>query len=98
MIINHGQVQLAGDIEELLGSHHLLVGPRLSNGQRPPGVEIVREQHAERLSSLWVRGQRPALPPEWRAEPLPLEELVIAYLSEPEAAALPAPRLVEQAG
>jgi hypothetical protein len=33
------------------------------------------------------------LPSGWREEPLPLEELVIAYLSAPAAGALPKPQL-----
>jgi ABC-2 type transport system ATP-binding protein len=93
VIINGGQVQVAGDIEELLGAHRLLVGPRIDEGTRPPGVDVVRAQHTERQSSLWVRGQVPMLPPGWREEPLPLEELVIAYLSAPAAGTLPKPQL-----
>ncbi len=95
VIINQGMLQVSGDLEELLGSHHLLTGPRLGEGVRPPGVEVVKEQHSERQSSFWVRGEPPALPAGWRAERLALEELVIAYLGSPSAAALPEPRLVE---
>ena len=93
IIINDGRVQVAGDIDELLAAHRLLVGPRIHEGTRPPGVEIVRAQHTERQSSLWVRGKVSMLPDGWREEPLPLEELVIAYLSAPAAATLPKPEL-----
>ncbi len=93
IIINDGRVQVAGDIDELLAAHRLLVGPRISEGTRPPGVEIVRAQHTDRQSSLWVRGVVSMLPDGWREEPLPLEELVIAYLAAPAAAALPKPQL-----
>jgi hypothetical protein len=40
-----------------------------------------------------VRGKVSVLPDGWREEPLPLEELVIAYLSTPAAGALPKPHL-----
>jgi hypothetical protein len=33
------------------------------------------------------------LPAGWREEPLPLEELVIAYLSAPAAGSVPKPQL-----
>ncbi len=95
VIINHGLLQLSGDLEELLSSHQLLIGPRLPEGAKPPGVDVVKEQHGERQSSFWVRGAPPALPAGWRAERLPLEEIVIAYLGSPGATALPEPRLVE---
>lgn len=93
VIINSGQVQVAGDIDELLSIHRLLVGPRVGEHDGPPGVEIVRAQHTERQSSLWVRGTVSILPSGWREEPLPLEELVIAYLSSPASGTLPKPLL-----
>jgi ABC-2 type transport system ATP-binding protein len=93
VIINSGRVQVAGDIDDLLAAHRLLVGPRIHEDARPPGVEVVRAQHTERQSSLWVRGMVSVLPDGWREEPLPLEELVIAYLSAPAAATLPKPQL-----
>jgi ABC-2 type transport system ATP-binding protein len=93
VIINGGQVQVAGDIDELLSTHRLLVGPRIHEEDRPPGVDVVRAQHTERQSSLWVRGKVAMLPAGWREEPLRLEELVIAYLSAPAAGTLPSPQL-----
>ena len=56
VMINDGQVQVAGGIDELLAVHRLLVGPRIHEYDRPPGVDVVRAQHTERQSSLWVRG------------------------------------------
>jgi ABC-2 type transport system ATP-binding protein len=93
IIINGGQVQVAGDIDDLLAAHRLLVGPRIHEDTRPPGVDVVRAHHTERQSSLWVRGKVSVLPDGWREETLPLEELVIAYLSAPAAGTLPKPQL-----
>jgi ABC-2 type transport system ATP-binding protein len=97
IIIVAGRVQVTGDIESLLASHHLIVGPRLNHDLRLNGVEVVKAQHTERQSSLWIRGSVPALGIGWREEQLPLEELVITYLSTPEAGALPRPELEEAA-
>jgi len=97
IIIAAGQVQVAGDIEALLASHHLLVGPRVSDDVRLGGAELIKAQHTERQSSLWIRGRVPGLGPGWREEPLPLEELVITYLSAPQAGTLPRPELEEAA-
>jgi ABC-2 type transport system ATP-binding protein len=97
IIIAAGQVQVAGDIDVLLASHHLLVGPRLNRDARLSGVDVVKAQHTERQSSLWIRGTVPTLGAGWREEPLSLEELVITYLSAPEAGTLPRPELEEAA-
>jgi len=97
IIIAAGQVQVAGDIDALLASHHLLVGPRLNRDARLNGVQLIKAQHTERQSSLWIRGTVPPLGPGWREEALPLEELVITYLSAPEAGTLPRPELEEAA-
>jgi ABC-2 type transport system ATP-binding protein len=97
IIIVAGQVQVAGDIEALLASHHLLVGPRVNDDVRLSGAELIKAQHTERQSSLWIRGRVPGLGAGWREEPLPLEELVITYLSAPQAGTLPRPELEEAA-
>lgn len=95
VIISGGRVQVAGEMDDLLGSHHLLVGPRGADDLHLPGLEVVRASHTERQSSLWVRGQVTQLPDGWRESALPLEELVITYLSAPNAGALPQPELEE---
>jgi ABC-2 type transport system ATP-binding protein len=97
IIIAAGQVQVAGDIDALLAAHHLLVGPRLNREARLNGVDLVKALHTERQSSLWIRGTVPTLGAGWREESLSLEELVITYLSTPEAGTLPRPELEEAA-
>src|SRR6202022_819651 len=42
IIIAAGQVQVAGDIEALLASPHLIVGPRLNANARLSGAELVK--------------------------------------------------------
>jgi ABC-2 type transport system ATP-binding protein len=95
VIISGGRVQVAGDLDELLASHHLLVGPRLAGETTLPGVEVIKASHTERQSSLWVRGRLSQLPDGWRETALPMEELVITYLSVPDAVSLPQPQLEE---
>lgn len=95
VIIAAGQVQVAGDIDALLASHHLLVGPRLEGAPHLNGLQVIKEQHTDRQSSLWVRGDVRFMSPGWREEALPLEELVITYLSAPGSRSLPAPVLAE---
>jgi ABC-2 type transport system ATP-binding protein len=89
LIIGAGRLEVAGEIDSMLSAHHLLVGPRIRDDAPPPGVEIVKAVHTERQTSLWVRGDPPLLPAGWREERLPLEELVIAYLSARNGARMP---------
>lgn len=81
VIVTGGRVMVADDIEAMLHSHHLLVGPRLLDEPRLPGLDVVKANHTERQTSLWVRGAVTQLPEGWREAPLPLEELVITYMS-----------------
>src|SRR5215204_6260257 len=53
LLLDHGQVRLAGDIDELLDGHRLLVGPRGENIGEVEGV--VAASHGQRHSNLLVR-------------------------------------------
>ena len=73
-------MQVAGDIDDLLSTHHRLTGPR-RDGLRPPsGWEVLAESATERQSTLVVRHERPVLDPAWTIDELGLEDLVLAYM------------------
>ncbi|HEX8863764.1 MAG TPA: ABC transporter ATP-binding protein [Actinomycetes bacterium] len=92
VVLVAGRVRVAGDVEELLASHRLLVGPRADQQalRQVPGVLSVR--HGDRQTSLLVRTSpdRPATHPNWQAHPVNLEDLVLAYLQLPQPS-LPQP-------
>ena len=84
---------MAGEVDDLLASHRLLTGPAndvTSYGNR---LNIVHARRGEAQAHLLVRTNRPTepAPPGWEAHPVSLEELTLAYMREPEAAALPGP-------
>jgi ABC-2 type transport system ATP-binding protein len=92
ILLSRGQVQVAGQVEDLLASHRLLTGPAAEAGRYTERtvVHLRRDQiHAH----LLVRGTADdPVPPGWQARPAGLEELALAYLREPgAAAALPGP-------
>jgi ABC-2 type transport system ATP-binding protein len=91
ILLSRGQVQVAGEVEDLLASHRMLTGPSTEAGnysERP----VVHVQRAEAQAHLLVRaGADDPVPPGWQAHPVGLEELALAYLREPGAAALPGP-------
>jgi ABC-2 type transport system ATP-binding protein len=75
-----GRVALAGDVEELLASHHRLVGPRRDPAALPSEQVVIETSHVEKQTTLLVRTDGPILDPSWTATPVTLEDLVLAYM------------------
>jgi ABC-2 type transport system ATP-binding protein len=91
ILLSRGRVQLAGEVDGLLASHRLLTGPA-AEADRYAGRPVVHARRAEAQARLLVRATADdPVPPGWEAHPADLEELALAYLREPGAAALPAP-------
>jgi ABC-2 type transport system ATP-binding protein len=95
VLLTSAHVQLADEVDELLASHWRLTGPRQDTDGVPPGCQIVYESHTDRQSTYFVRCSVPVDHPGWAAEPLGLEDLVLAYLSTSRGAR-PARRLVRE--
>jgi ABC-2 type transport system ATP-binding protein len=91
ILMSRGRVQVTGGIEELLASHRVLTGPAAeaaSYTERP----VVHLGRGEAQAHLLVRATAgDPVPPGWETHPVGLEELALAYLREPGAAALPGP-------
>lgn len=83
VLLHKGQLCLAGDIDDLIGGHRMLSGPRLDDAGTIEG--LVAATHGSHQSHLLVR-QPGAVPvhPRWEAHAVSLEELVLAYLDRPE--------------
>ena len=94
VVLTSGQVQVAGEVETLPDTHRLYTGPAAHAERLAGELPVVRDRRAEALAHLLVRtAGRPTDPPAgWEAHHVGLEELVLAYLREPAASALPGPR------
>ncbi|SEH03248.1 ABC-2 type transport system ATP-binding protein [Nonomuraea solani] len=95
VLLNRGQVQVSGDIDDLLAAHHVLSGPAgLADGVAAR-MPVISESRSDRQATLLVRtdGRTPSHDPRWSARGVTLEELVVAYLRSPDDAALPRPAL-----
>jgi ABC-2 type transport system ATP-binding protein len=95
VVLNRGRVQVAGDLEDLLAEHRLLTGPAdLADGVASR-LTVVDDSRTDRQANLLARtgAAQPPLDPRWTTRAVGLEELVLAYLRRPEAAALPRPVL-----
>jgi ABC-2 type transport system ATP-binding protein len=92
IVLSAAHVQVLGPTDDLLDQHKLLVGPH--RPAQPPiaGVaQVVRASHTDRQASLLVRTNGPVADPAWTAHEVTLEDLVLAYLADPSAGALPGP-------
>ena len=91
IVLNEGQVQLIGDVDDLRAGHRMLTGPAEAATAVAQHQVVVRDFGGSRQSRLLVRKARPVLPPGWDSSDVSLEELVLSYLRSPSATALPGP-------
>ncbi len=82
VVLVASRVQVAGEVDELLASHHRLVGPLHEMESLPPDQHVIEESHTDRQSTLIVRHDGPVLDPTWTVEELNLEDLVLAYMGQ----------------
>jgi ABC-2 type transport system ATP-binding protein len=81
IVLAAARVQLTGEVEELLASHHRLTGPRCDPASGPAGQHVIEASHTDRQSTLIVRGEGPIHDPAWTVGQLSLEDVVLAYMS-----------------
>jgi ABC-2 type transport system ATP-binding protein len=80
IVLVDSRLQVAGEVDDLLGSHRRLIGPRRDLGSMPTGLDVIEESHTERQSTILVRCDGPVLDPAWTVEELSLEDIVLAYM------------------
>ncbi len=80
VVLVSSRVQVAGDVEDLLASHHRLIGPR--DTATPDGQVVIEASHTERQSTLFVRSDGPIADSRWTVEAVNLEDLVLAYMGQ----------------
>jgi ABC-2 type transport system ATP-binding protein len=85
VVLVASRVRLAGDVDELLATHHLLTGPRRDPDSLPADQEVITASSTDRQTTLLVRTQAPILDPAWSVDPVGLEDLALAYMREGRA-------------
>lgn len=88
-------VQVAGEADELLATHHRLTGPRRDPDTLPANQHVISASHTDRQSTLIIRTDAPIHDPAWTVSQLSLEDLVLAYMAQP-ASTRPRPTLEVQ--
>ncbi|MEV4299829.1 ABC transporter ATP-binding protein [Microbispora rosea] len=88
IVLVGSRVRAAGEVEELLATHHRLTGPRRDPDRLPDGWHVVSARHTDRQSTLIIRTDAPIHDPAWSVSQVTLEDLVLAYMDEPAPAHL----------
>jgi ABC-2 type transport system ATP-binding protein len=82
IVLVASRVRVAGDVDELLASHHQLTGARCDPATLPAQWQVITASHTDRQSTLLVRTRTPVLDPAWAVDQIGLEDLVLAYMSQ----------------
>ncbi|HYT14746.1 MAG TPA: ABC transporter ATP-binding protein [Candidatus Nitrosopolaris sp.] len=82
IVLVASRVRVAGPVEELLATHHLLSGPRRDPGTLPAGQHVISASHTDRQTTLLVRTSDEVLDPAWTAAEVGLEDMVLAYMNQ----------------
>jgi ABC-2 type transport system ATP-binding protein len=98
VLLSAARVQLSGLTEDLLGAHRVLTGPAARASAIAAAHPVVSASLTERQAVLLVRQRGPIIDPAWTVRPAALEELVLAYMSEPTAGTGPTLALATTAG
>ncbi|MBP2704217.1 ABC transporter ATP-binding protein [Microbispora sp. RL4-1S] len=80
IVLVDSRVQLAGEVDRLLATHHRLTDPRRDPDRLPADQHVVSASHTDRQSTYVVRTEAPIHDPAWTVTPLGLEDLVLAYM------------------
>jgi ABC-2 type transport system ATP-binding protein len=89
ILLSASRVQLCGDIDELLRSHQVLVGPRKDITAISRDHTVIQVERTTRQTTMVVRlGPDPIVDPAWETADINLEELVLAYMGADAAPAL----------
>jgi ABC-2 type transport system ATP-binding protein len=82
IVLVNSRVQVAGEVDKLLATHHRLTGPRRDPDRLPADQHVVSARHTDRQSTFVVRTDAPIHDPAWTVTQLNLEDLVLAYMDK----------------
>lgn len=85
VVLVASRVQVAGEVDDLLASHHRLIGPRRDPKSLPANQHVIEASHTDRQSTLIVCTDAPIHDPSWTVEAVNMEDLVLAYMGQAAA-------------
>jgi ABC-2 type transport system ATP-binding protein len=83
IVLVDSRVRVAGEVEELLATHHRLTGPRRDPARLPADQHVISASHTDRQTTLIIRTDAAIHDPAWTISQIGLEDLVLAYMHTP---------------
>jgi ABC-2 type transport system ATP-binding protein len=83
IVLVDSRVRVAGGVENLLATHHRLLGPRRDPARLPADQQVIAARHTDHQTTLIIRSDAPIHDPAWTVGQLSLEDLVLAYMHQP---------------
>jgi ABC-2 type transport system ATP-binding protein len=85
IVLSRAQLQVAGEVDDLLACHRVLTGPAAEAEEFAARLTVVQTRRGETQAHLLARtgATDDRVPPGWESHPVSLEELVMAYLRSP---------------
>ena len=80
ILLSVSRVQICEDIEALLDSHRMLVGPWCALSEVEPGLTVVTATQTQRQTRLLVRRDAPVLDPRLEEHEVGLEDIILGYM------------------
>jgi len=80
ILMSASRVQLCADIDDVLASHRMLLGPRRPVDAVEPGLTVISATQTQRQTRLLVRTAGPVLDPSWEQDEVGLEDVILAYM------------------
>jgi ABC-2 type transport system ATP-binding protein len=85
ILMSASRVQLCSDIDTVLETHRMLLGPRRSLAEVEPGLTVISATQTQRQTRLLVRTNGPVLDPSWEQSEVGLEDVILAYMGNEAA-------------
>jgi len=85
ILLAASRTQLCDDIDAVLRTHKMLVGPRRSTADLDQHFDIVKVTQTANQTRLLLHHDTPVLDPSWEVSEVGLEDIVLAYMGQDEA-------------
>jgi ABC-2 type transport system ATP-binding protein len=80
IVLVAARVRVDGEVDKLLGAHHVVTGPRSEASSLPGTWQVITESHTDRQSTFVVHTEDLIDDPRWSVSKIDLEDLVLAYM------------------
>jgi ABC-2 type transport system ATP-binding protein len=82
ILLAASRTQLCDDIEAVLASHSMLVGPRRNTPEIERSIHVIKATHTSNQTRLVARIDGPVLDPSWEISEVGLEDVILAYMGQ----------------